>query len=731
MISIIIPYLKYEHYLIECLESLKEQVCKDFEVIIVYSDELPKENLIEKYGKFFEIKVIEKHNENVAAARNEGLRQAKGEYILFLDSDDYIDEHFIDNMKLRIDDISDIICPSVTEVWYKKETVRTVIANGGGVAPVKRKNFFSKKTTIDKASLLGALIKKDLLENNNIEFDECLDYAYSFDFCAKIISCHPTIITCESSCYFKRFHNDPINMPSLSQDNLIDKVKEYDKTVEKYADTDNEELKEYVHNLSLNYFKSECEKNIFSNKLSENQIPNILKIASTSNSNAKALLKGKKKKFKVKKAVRTVLGKRSRYNIVNVNKRFQKKAKRIVKYFKLSNIKKRFYKLGYRMFKIIYSQFLIKIPIKENVILFETFFGKSYSDSPKYIYEYLQKNYPDKFKCVFSVKSKKTEIPYGCKKVRRFFPAYFYYAAVSKFFVFNVRQPIWMKKREGQVFLETWHGTPLKKLFFDIEEVMSANPLNKLQIYEKSRDWDYLISPNRFSTDVFESCFMFDRDKIIETGYPRNDPMHSDHIEEDMEKIKEKLNLPKDKKIILYAPTWRDDEFYGSGKYKFTLKLDLQKMQEELSDDYIVILRTHYYIADIIDISEFEGFAYNFSKYPDIVDLYLVSDILITDYSSVFFDYAGLKRPMLFFTYDIAKYRDTLRGFYFDIEKEVPGPLLFTTDEIIDSIKNIDDVTVAYKEKYEQFYEKFCSLENGTSAKKVTDIVFFNKRNDR
>lgn len=727
MISIIIPYLKYENYLIECLESLKEQVCKDFEVIIVYSDELPKENLIEKYGKFFEIKVIEKHNENVAAARNEGLRQAKGEYILFLDSDDYLDENFIENTELKTNDESDIICSSVTEVWYKKETVRTVVENGGGVAPVKRKNFFSRKTTIDKASLLGALIKKDFLEKNNIEFDECLNYAYSFDFCAKIIAHSPSLSACENSSYFKRFHNDPINMPSLSQDNLIDKVKEYDKTVEKYADTDNEELKGYVHNLSLNYFKSECEKNIYSNKLSEKDIPNILKTASKKNTNAKALLEGKKKKFRVRKAMRTVLGKRSTQHSSDS----KNGSHGFLKHFKLGNIKKIILKLGYRMFKIIYSQFLIKIPIKENVILFETFFGKSYSDSPKYIYEYLQKNYPGKFKCVFSVKSKKTEIPYGCKKVRRFFPAYFYYAAVSKFFVFNVRQPIWMKKREGQVFLETWHGTPLKKLFFDIEEVMSANPLNKLQIYEKSRDWDYLISPNRFSTDVFESCFMFDRDKIIETGYPRNDPMHSDHIEEDMEKIKEKLNLPKDKKIILYAPTWRDDEFYGSGKYKFTLKLDLQKMQEELSDDYIVILRTHYYIADILDISEFEGFAYNFSKYPDIVDLYLVSDILITDYSSVFFDYAGLKRPMLFFTYDIAKYRDTLRGFYFDIEKEVPGPLLFTTDEIIDSIKNIDDVTVAYKEKYEQFYEKFCSLEDGTSSKKVADIVFFDKRNDK
>ena len=305
MISIIIPYLKYENYLIECLESLKEQVCKDFEVIIVYSDELPKENLIEKYGEFFEIKVVEKHNENVAAARNEGLRQAKGEYILFLDSDDYLDENFIENTELKTNDKSDIICSSVTEVWYKKETVRTVVENGGGVAPVKRKNFFSRKTTIDKASLLGALIKKDFLEKNNIEFDECLNYAYSFDFCAKIIAHSPSISACENSSYFKRFHNDPINMPSLSQDNLIDKVKEYDKTVEKYADTDNEELKEYVHNLSLNYFKSECEKNIYANKLSEKDIPNILKTASKTRRKKEKIQSKKSNAYRTRQAFNT------------------------------------------------------------------------------------------------------------------------------------------------------------------------------------------------------------------------------------------------------------------------------------------------------------------------------------------------------------------------------------------------------------------------------------------
>ena len=102
-------------------------------------------------------------------------------------------------------------------------------------------------------------------------------------------------------------------------------------------------------------------------------------------------------------------------------------------------------------------------------------------------------------------------------------------------------------------------------------------------------------------------------------------------------------------------------------------------LRRELSDEYVILLRTHYFIADSIDVSALEGFAYNVSKYDDISELYLISDILITDYSSVFFDYANLKRPMLFFTYDLEKYRDVLRGFYFDIEREVPGPLLFTS----------------------------------------------------
>src|SRR5699024_12067996 len=133
-----------------------------------------------------------------------------------------------------------------------------------------------------------------------------------------------------------------------------------------------------------------------------------------------------------------------------------------------------------------------------------------------------------------------------------------------------------------------------------------------------------------------------------------------------VEDLQKRLNLLTDKKVILYAPTWRDDEFYSVGKYKFSLKLDLENMERALDEEYIIIFRMHYLIASNLDISDYPSFVFDFSNYSDISELYLVSDILITDYSSVFFDYANLKRPILFYTYDLEKYRNQLRGFYLD-----------------------------------------------------------------
>lgn len=123
-------------------------------------------------------------------------------------------------------------------------------------------------------------------------------------------------------------------------------------------------------------------------------------------------------------------------------------------------------------------------------------------------------------------------------------------------------------------------------------------------------------------------------------------------------------------------------------------------------------------------MSEYSGFLYDVSGYPDIAELYLISDLLITDYSSVFFDYANLRRPMLFFTYDLEKYRDILRGFYMDMEEELPGPMLFTTEEIIASVENLDQIQAEYEEKYNIFYKKYCGWEDGRASQRVVDAVF-------
>jgi CDP-glycerol glycerophosphotransferase len=192
-------------------------------------------------------------------------------------------------------------------------------------------------------------------------------------------------------------------------------------------------------------------------------------------------------------------------------------------------------------------------------------------------------------------------------------------------------------------------------------------------------------------------------------------------------KIQENCGIPKDKRVIFYAPTWRDDQFFEKGRYKFRLDLDLAEMREQLGEEFVIIMRMHYLVAEHMDLDAYKGFAYDFSNYEDIRDLYLISDLLITDYSSVFFDYANLKRPIIFFTYDLDRYRDKLRGFYFDMEENAPGPLVKTTEGVIKEIQAMAASDFAVPEPFEEFYRRFCYLECGESSKRVVDRVFIER----
>lgn len=367
------------------------------------------------------------------------------------------------------------------------------------------------------------------------------------------------------------------------------------------------------------------------------------------------------------------------------------------------------------------------LPTRKKTIVFESFLGKQYSDNPKALYLHIKKHYPD-YTLYWSVDRGKVR-DFETKELQilpRFGLKWIMVMARAEYWVTNSRLPLWIPKPKGTTYVQTWHGTPLKQLAADMNEVHMPGTNTesyKANFLKEARKWDYLISPNAYSTRIFKRAFQF-QGSIIESGYPRNDILFRDNHVGTIEKLKVAAHLPLDKKVILYAPTWRDNQFHQVGKYKFNLEMDLNVMKEELGDEYIILLRLHYLVADHIDLSPYGNFVYDFSHYEDINDMYLMSDVLITDYSSVFFDYAILKRPMLFYVYDIEEYRDKLRGFYFDFEEKAPGPLVKTTKQLLDELREMEKTNFHMDEQFQLFYEKFCYLEDGNASKRVVQTIF-------
>lgn len=759
-ISVVIPYVNGPHFLEDCLESLKDQTWKDFEVLLIqdkpskYLTEKENVNVVEEptnivdnYKKFFPIRVYHTTNTSgVSAARNIGIEKAVGEYIYFLDSDDYLFHNTLEKLVNAVEEEqTSVAYGTIVDTWFKRivffdsydegvEQVDTAseeatmnATEGDDEEDYQKKviteqkpseavlDLIGKKRGLVAISALNLIIKRELLIKNEIVFDEQVLFYADMSFVAKTLQLAKNAVSVVDARYVKRKHNDPIHYPAITQIKAEDKFSNmlhaYETTVNAVGDHD---VIAYLLAFKLiNYYTNyhvtkirRSEQSYWQGERFSSMQELITKIPTEITTS----LSGYKNKL-VKRLIKGDLSATKR--VVNIH---------------LGSKKVRKIKSNPRAFACyLYFHLFTKMKMKDNWVLFESFFGKSYSDSPKYIYEYLNQAYPSEYKCIWVINDKKTKIPYGAIKVKRFSIRYAYYFARCKYDVLNVRQPNWIRKRKGNVFLETWHGTPLKRLVFDQEEVCGASPLHKQQFYRQSRDWDYLISDNGFSTETFKRAFLF-HNEIVECGYPRNDVLYAPDKEARIIKLKDQLGIPKDKKTILYAPTWRDDEYYGKGEYKFALKLDLHELKRQLGDEYVLLLRTHYYIADSIDITGIEDFAFNVSKYNDISELYLISDILITDYSSVFFDYANLRRPILFYTYDLEKYRDMLRGFYLDIEKEMPGPLLFTEEEVIAAIKDITNIEKRYQDKYDEFYERFCHVDDGNASKRIVERVFRNKQ---
>ena len=386
-------------------------------------------------------------------------------------------------------------------------------------------------------------------------------------------------------------------------------------------------------------------------------------------------------------------------------------------------------KLAAKIIHMIYHAVYRLIPVDDHLAIFISFHGRGYSDNPRAIYEQMRKDPAfEGYRFIWFIKHhKKKDIQIeGAKVVEYFSVPYFFYMSRAKFWVINCKMPTYICKKPNQVYLQTWHGTPLKKLAHDIDVSEDTTFYRSAVTFEQmthSYDVDverynYMISPNKFCTKVFQTSFGINRERLIETGYPRNDFL-SNFTKEDVNRIKEKYNLPKDKKILLYAPTWRDNSYVASG-YTFELQADFHLWKEKLPEDTIVLFKPHYLIINKYEKDEsLTGFLYSIPAEAEINELYIISDALITDYSSVFFDYAILNRPIYFYMYDLQEYASDLRGFYLDIHSDLPGQIYQNELALLKDVKkeNFD-----YKHLIE-FNQTFNNREDGNASKRVVDIL--------
>lgn len=362
-----------------------------------------------------------------------------------------------------------------------------------------------------------------------------------------------------------------------------------------------------------------------------------------------------------------------------------------------------------------------------NAVLFEAFDGKVIGDSPLDIFNALKVARPD-LEFFWSVKAG-VAAPAGATALKYGSREWLKVLATAKYLVNNSAFPWYFKKVSGQVYLQTWHGTPLKRLVRDIEAgKVSAQYLSTMR--KESAAWDFLISPSAYAAACFKSAFDFPirasktsagAGKLLEVGYPRNDRLSAsaDDRVAIRNRVRKQLGVKPQTQLVLYAPTWRDTARNAVGTLQTVNHIDATT---KLPKGFQLMFRGHSMTRDAHNSKTANG-AIDVTDYPDITELYLAADILITDYSSVMFDFAVTGKPMIFLTPDIEKYVAD-RGFYFDFVAEAPGPICHTTAEVMTVLENIDDVAKQYGQAYETWQNKFTPLEDGKATARVLAEVF-------
>lgn len=362
---------------------------------------------------------------------------------------------------------------------------------------------------------------------------------------------------------------------------------------------------------------------------------------------------------------------------------------------------------------------LLKLFVKtdDKLILFVSFGGRQFSDSPKAIYDYILSD--ERFKDYKLIWAFTDPDKYSMKnesKVK---------IDTIKYFILALKARVWITnsgierllnfKGKNTFYVNTWHGVPIKMIGKDH---IQCDIITKK--WYKNTSPDVMVAESDYDLEIISKVFSLEKEKILKIGLPRNDELREiDKL--NIVNLKRKLNIPLNKKVILYAPTFREYMIDSSFNNIITIPIDFKKWKKKLGEEYVVLVRTHYFVNKILGLDfNNSDFLIDVSNYENINELMIISDILISDYSSVFFDFSLLEKPMLCYPYDYEEYSQK-RGLYLDLSKIFPNQIIKEEDKLLDTLLNLNyseecNNTRKFKMKY------MCG--SGKATKDLVDFIF-------
>ena len=743
-ISIIVPVYNVQSYIRACLESVIDQSFSDFEIVVVDDCTPDHSGRIVDDMAAGDVRIRPIHleaNVGLGMARNAGVAAATGEYILFLDGDDTFAPGSLKAIadKLRVSNLPEVLIYNYSRVWWDGRQAVSwgaeLLANlsVGVFRPQEHRRLFNLlPIACNKA------YRRDFLQQLDVHFQtglyEDISYTYSV-----LLNARTAVALNRVVLLYRQRRSG--NILGTTSPRHFDVFAQYDRV---FAEADrlsiSEGMRRHLFDIMVNHYVTILQH---AGRLAKSDRRRFFAQASSSVDRHTPDAEGDHQQNRPSN-IRARLFRRKSYRSFALYSWVDQRrvpTRRFIGriYWPVRRTVRRIRAVGR-----LYYVFARLRPVDPTLVVFSEYWGTGFGCNPKAIFDARPVVAPH-LKAVWIIeKSKAAGLPAGVAHVAPNSLKQWVVLARAKYLVNNVNFPGAFVKRPGQKMIQTMHGTPLKHVGLDVmghdvagnaidpkrvaprkgNQLVATDAARSRQefvdLLRRSDNWDFAVSSNPYSTEVWGHAYPCNY-TWLEYGYPRNDALvNATNVE--VQASRARLGVRPDQHVVLYAPTYRDVAGDTS------LRIDFADLINHVSDDFVFVVRAHHTttlgprINDLVS----SGRVIDGSALPSIIDCYLSADLLITDYSSVMFDYAVLNRPIVIFADDWEAYQEA-RGTYFDLLANPPGAVAISQAELVKVFVDRKFNDADSLQRLAEFRERFCSVDDGQAARRIIERAMLDR----